>query len=299
MDNIAKVYLKDACEAYRLWGANKKADHLAGWYPLLNSQEKPKDTENKRNINSLTRYFPHHDPLDLIRTMARILEETNPKMYLADYLALMVRIARAGKGYLILKKNNGLYVEAVKTGNEAVRCPEKEMKIEYTDIPQSVIRYVFRTKKTVAIGPGERQELFFNDPYQKMQLSGMILCLPIIIQNSSAGVVFLQDENCMHAPSRSVVDTVSILCRQKTYLEKIEMFMHQEKRNVSANQNFTDREIDVLYQFAKGFSNREIAKNLFMSVNTVKTHLLSIYGKLNVNRRTQAIIKAKNIRIIE
>lgn len=60
----------------------------------------------------------------------------------------------------------------------------------------------------------------------------------------------------------------------------------------------TEREREVLELLARGLSNREIAKGLFVSTNTVKTHLAHLYGKLQVSRRTQAVHKAKALRLI-
>jgi DNA-binding CsgD family transcriptional regulator len=58
------------------------------------------------------------------------------------------------------------------------------------------------------------------------------------------------------------------------------------------------REYDVLELIAEGFSNQEIADKLFVSVNTVKTHSSNLFLKLEVNRRTQAVSRAKELRIL-
>lgn len=58
------------------------------------------------------------------------------------------------------------------------------------------------------------------------------------------------------------------------------------------------RELDVLGLMAMGLSNEEIAEKLFVSLNTVKTHSSSIFLKLDVKRRTQAVEKAKRLNII-
>lgn len=58
------------------------------------------------------------------------------------------------------------------------------------------------------------------------------------------------------------------------------------------------RELDVLGLMARGLSNEEIAEQLFVSINTVKTHSSNIYVKLDVKRRTQAVEKAKRLNII-
>ena len=58
------------------------------------------------------------------------------------------------------------------------------------------------------------------------------------------------------------------------------------------------REYEVLLLLADGYSNKEIASRLFLSPNTVKTHLAHLYDKLDVSRRTQAIHKSKALRLI-
>lgn len=57
------------------------------------------------------------------------------------------------------------------------------------------------------------------------------------------------------------------------------------------------RELEVLEELTKGKNNKMIAENLFVSVNTVRTHLANIYEKLDVKNRLQAVNKASNIKI--
>lgn len=52
----------------------------------------------------------------------------------------------------------------------------------------------------------------------------------------------------------------------------------------------TTREMEVLKLAARGMSNKDIAKKLFLSVRTVKAHLYSIFGKLQVGSRTEAVL---------
>ena len=58
------------------------------------------------------------------------------------------------------------------------------------------------------------------------------------------------------------------------------------------------REHEVLGLIAEGMSNNEIADKLFVSLNTIKTHSSKLFEKLEVKRRTQAVQKAKEFRII-
>ena len=60
----------------------------------------------------------------------------------------------------------------------------------------------------------------------------------------------------------------------------------------------SQREVEVLQLLSQGYSNQEIADKLFVSLNTVKTHIQKIYQKLNAKRRTQAIQKARELALI-
>jgi NarL family two-component system response regulator LiaR len=60
----------------------------------------------------------------------------------------------------------------------------------------------------------------------------------------------------------------------------------------------TPREMEILGLIASGLSNREIGERLFVSENTVKTHLSRLFDKLGARRRTQAVHLAKELRLI-
>jgi len=57
------------------------------------------------------------------------------------------------------------------------------------------------------------------------------------------------------------------------------------------------RELEVLHLIAEGLSNDAIAQKLFLSTGTVKVHLKHIYGKLDVNSRTQAIARLRELNL--
>jgi NarL family two-component system response regulator LiaR len=60
----------------------------------------------------------------------------------------------------------------------------------------------------------------------------------------------------------------------------------------------TDRELETLTLIARGLSNREIATQLFVSENTVKTHCSRAFGKLGAARRTQAVQRGKELGLL-
>jgi len=60
----------------------------------------------------------------------------------------------------------------------------------------------------------------------------------------------------------------------------------------------SEREIEVLHCLAQGMTYEEIGRQLFLSLNTVQFHVKNIYGKLLVNKRVQAIEKAREMKLI-
>ena len=72
------------------------------------------------------------------------------------------------------------------------------------------------------------------------------------------------------------------------------------ERNVAALKSLgiSRRELQVLEALADGQSNKEIARTLAISPNTVKTHIARLYEKLQVNGRVQAIGEARSLHLI-
>jgi LuxR family maltose regulon positive regulatory protein len=58
------------------------------------------------------------------------------------------------------------------------------------------------------------------------------------------------------------------------------------------------RELEVLQLIAQGLSNREIAEQLFVALTTIKGHNRRIYGKLQVQRRTEAVARARELGLL-
>ena len=67
---------------------------------------------------------------------------------------------------------------------------------------------------------------------------------------------------------------------------------------VIVNVDVAGEEIEVLQLLAKGLTNQVIANRLVLSIHTVKSHTRSIYSKLAVNNRTQAVDRARTLGVL-
>ena len=66
----------------------------------------------------------------------------------------------------------------------------------------------------------------------------------------------------------------------------------------ATNYDLTDREKEVLGHLVKGFSYKMVAAEMFISINTIRTHITSVYQKLQVHSVSEAVSKAIREQIV-
>ncbi|MFN0035614.1 MAG: response regulator transcription factor [Saprospiraceae bacterium] len=88
------------------------------------------------------------------------------------------------------------------------------------------------------------------------------------------------------------------LTQKKISIPVFPVSKFRPREEVLENLGITPRELEVLEQMAQGLSNQEIAEKLFVSLNTVKTHSSNLFSKLDAQRRTQAIQRAKELGLL-
>ncbi|MGH3086700.1 MAG: response regulator [Rubrobacteraceae bacterium] len=79
----------------------------------------------------------------------------------------------------------------------------------------------------------------------------------------------------------------------------LDAFEREEVAHSSLAPSLTGRELEIIRKLAEGRSNKEIARNLYISENTVRNHTANIYKKLQINDRTQAVLCAMREGLLE
>ncbi len=100
--------------------------------------------------------------------------------------------------------------------------------------------------------------------------------------------------------SSAVINAIRLVLSGNIYLPPV--FMQESGIGGAANGKgvaLTDRQIDVISLMAKGMSNKEIASDLELAEATVKMHITNIMRTLEVSNRTQAVLKAERMGLVE
>ncbi|MDD3012404.1 MAG: response regulator transcription factor [Candidatus Gastranaerophilales bacterium] len=100
-------------------------------------------------------------------------------------------------------------------------------------------------------------------------------------------------DECLKTPVNTEEFNVKISSILKRYKEIWKSSLNSllpHLMNNNPDLKLTKREKDLLHLIAKGFTNAEISKTLYLSEMTVKTHLKNIFKKLNVSNRTEATL---------
>jgi DNA-binding CsgD family transcriptional regulator len=93
--------------------------------------------------------------------------------------------------------------------------------------------------------------------------------------------------------TRTKVETV--------FIEK-EIYIQSNERTPALEKELLDlstRELEVWQLINKGYSNAEIANELFLSISTIKTHVSNLFVKLDVKSRTQSMEKARKLKMLD
>lgn len=71
-----------------------------------------------------------------------------------------------------------------------------------------------------------------------------------------------------------------------------------DKNKICDELGISKRELEIIQLLALGYSNQEISEKLFISIHTVKSHSSNVYAKLDAKRRTEAVLKARNLGLL-
>ncbi|HCS64671.1 MAG TPA: DNA-binding response regulator [Cellvibrio sp.] len=98
---------------------------------------------------------------------------------------------------------------------------------------------------------------------------------------------------------QKLVSSLEALAQGTDFLAEAAMLQEfQRSKNIEQKIDLSQRELQILRLLAGGFSNKEIARAVFLAEGTVRNHVSNLLAKLDCRDRTQAVLKAINLGIV-
>ena len=193
--------------------------------------------------------------------------------------------------------------------NEHVKYFALTDSIQKSDNQKAVLRnqYKFEYQQELAFEKHEKEKLAVEkelmqaqNEIQQSELNILRLgVLVIILLLMSAIIIFLlwskNQKNKLTRLEAEIKLRVTEILKLQDELHQKSSDSTSESVSESLKTPLTEREMEVLQLICEGLTNKEIAEKIFLSVNTIKTHIQSLYVKLDVTNRTQAAIKGSHL----
>ncbi len=172
---------------------------------------------------------------------------------------------------------------------------------------EGIIRYALHSGVPIIIDDTEKDPLFsqysFDDGYKPRS----ILCLTLPAQGGPTPVLYLDNNLATHGFSEELtgfVRRLALLILQILATAGAALNPSQESTAAAAKEepapiSLTDKEAAILSLMASGLSNAEIARRLQIAEGTVKWHTNRLFKKLEVENRTQAVVRAAELGLLE
>lgn len=200
------------------------------------------------------------------------------------------QVVRAGLVSLLEQQHDFVVVGEAGTGREAVRlAAELEPDVALMDLQMPVMDGVEATETIRSRNPAT--EVLVLTTFDDDELIWGAI-------RAGAKGYLLKD-----APPDALFNAIRKVAAGETLippeiLSRLTEVIRQGGPAVETEEQLTDREREILHLIARGLSNKEIAAALFISDNTVKTHISNLFEKLGVNDRTQAVTTALRLGLI-
>jgi PAS domain S-box-containing protein len=226
-DKIANIYLQEARYGYLRWGADGKVRQLDQQYPKLR-QEKP--------VASPTSMIAHLvEDLDLatvIKVSQAISGEMVPERLIDRLMRAAIEQAGAERGLLIIPRGNQLQIEAeATTSGEGVTVHLGDGDHTAAVLPESLVRYVMRTREAVILDDASTRNPFSADPHIVQRRARSILCLPLINRTKIIGILYLENNLTPHVFTAGRVTVLRVLASQAAIsLENTRLYRDLENR---------------------------------------------------------------------
>ncbi len=201
-ETIAHTYLRNARNCYDRWGALGKVKQLDERYPHLHEERTPTSSA------TIGQPVVQLDVDTVVKASQALSSEIVLPKLIEKLMGIAVEHAGAERGLLILLRGDEPRIEAeATTGHGRVEVAVRQAAVTPSELLQSALLYVTRTRERVVLDDASVTNLYSEDEYVRQKRSKSVLCLPIVKQTKLVGALYLENNltPCAFTPDRVAV----------------------------------------------------------------------------------------------
>lgn len=291
-EKIAKVYIKEACYNYQVWGATCKVKDLEEKYPQFLSKSSPMKVDLSMATSAISSTSSNPTAILDLTTVIKASQALAGEIVLDKLLKKLMRIAienaGAQKGFLLLSshedmenKDSHWVIEAEGTGYEDDMTTLQSIPInavnplEITFLSASIINYVAHTQESLVLNDAAHEGEFIHDPYIVAAQPKSVLCTPLINQGKLSGILYLENNLTTGAFTPDRLEVLKLLSSQAAIsLENAQLYVALRENEKRLTQFLEAMPIGVFAVNAKGepyYANQSAQKILGKGIVTGAT----------------------------
>jgi PAS domain S-box-containing protein len=209
-DQFADVYLRNARYCYLRWGADGKVRQLDEHNPHLRPER-----DSASSTATIGTPVEQLDVEAVFKASQALSGEILLPKLIEKLMRLAVEHAGAERGLLILLRDDEPQIEAEAiTSHERAAVTVRRTAVTPSDLPQSALHYVIRTRELVLLDDASVENLYSQDEYLRRKHPRSVLCVPIVKQTKLVGVLYLENNLSPRAFTSDRVAVLELLASQ-------------------------------------------------------------------------------------
>jgi len=231
-EKIARVYLQDARYGYLRWGADGKVTQLDRLHPSLAA---PETFGPAASIGSSV---PQLDVATVVKASQAVSSEIVLSRLIERLMTIALENAGADRGLLILSAEDDHLIQAeAKAAGDQIEVALCRKPITGVACPESIARYVIRTRESVILDDASKPNLFSGDNYLRARQTKSILCLPLIKQGRLTGLLYLENSLSSYAFPPDRIAILELLAAQAAIsLENTRLYSDLQEREAKVRR---------------------------------------------------------------
>jgi predicted ATPase/serine phosphatase RsbU (regulator of sigma subunit) len=235
-EKLATIYLVEARNCYRKWGATAKVIHLDELYPRYLAFGSFGTTHASHlartfSTNSSDAAAEHIDIKSILKASQTLSGEVQLKSLLQKMMQILIENAGAQKSILIRDTGDKLLIQAEGDTNGVSQVLHGLPVEDSQNLPLSIINYASHGKKVLVFDNVSMDPNYSNDPYIRKNQPKSVVCFPVLKKDRLSAIIYLENNRVEGAFTAARLEVLNMLSAQIAIsVENTELYENLEEK---------------------------------------------------------------------